>query len=106
MPEKNFDSYTILPFIGMLGAALLGGAASYAKKLQGGAKWKMVDLLIELIIAAFAGLITFLLCQWVGIDQMGTAALTGISGHFSSKAIDLFGSILDSFLKKVNINGK
>jgi hypothetical protein len=75
--------------------ATFGGAVSYLRKLKNGKKWKVTDFLIEIITAAFAGLITFYLCNWLGISSTGTAALTGISGHFSSRAITAFGQVMD-----------
>lgn len=101
MPEKNPENYAFISYVWIFALAMFGGAVSYLRKLKNGRKWKVTDFLVEMITAAFAGLITFFLCNWVGIDNIGTAALTGISGHFSSKAITLFGKILDKFLGKL-----
>jgi hypothetical protein len=39
------------------------------------------------VTSAFAGLITFWLCEWAVVHPLLTAALVGISGHMGSRAI-------------------
>jgi len=101
MFDKNPETIGWVSYLWVFALATFGGFVAYLKKIKNGKKWNWVDFLIEIVTAAFAGLTTFFLCQWVGMDQMGTAALTGISGHFSSKAITLFGNILDKFLGRM-----
>lgn len=101
MPDKSPENIAAVQYFWVFALAMLGGTVSYLKKLKNGKKWKVTDLLIEVITAAFAGVITFYLCMWVGIADIGAAALVGVSGHFSSRAITLFGKILDKVLGKI-----
>lgn len=101
IPEKSPENFELITYLWVLGLATLGGVVQFLKKWKNGRKWKWSDLLIDLVTAAFAGLTTFFICEWIGIPQVGAAALTGISGHFSSKAINLFGKLLERFLNRV-----
>lgn len=102
MPEKSPENLALISYLWVFALAIFGGTVSYLRKLKNGRKWKITDFLIEIVTAAFAGLITFFLCNWMGIDNVGTAALTGISGHFSSRSLTLFGKLLDKFLGKID----
>lgn len=101
MLDKNPESYAFLTYLWVFALAMFGGAVSYLKKLRYGKKWKFTDFAIELTTAAFAGLVTFFLCEWIGIGQTGTAALTGISGHYSGRAIQGFGNIMDKVFESI-----
>lgn len=102
MLDKSPETYTWLTYLWILTLATLGGVVAYLKKLKlGKKKWKVTDLLIEVITSAFVGITTFYLCESFGFSQVFTAALVGISGHFSSRSITLFGKILDKVLGKM-----
>lgn len=101
MPEKSPETYQIITYLWVLGLATFGGMVSYFKKLKQGKKWKITDFLVELTTAAFVGLMMFFLCQSIGLSATGSAALTGIAGHFSSKALTGFSRILDLALAKI-----
>ena len=45
------------------------------------------ELIGEIATSAFAGLITFWLCEAAQFNPLVTAALVGISGHMGSQAI-------------------
>lgn len=57
------------------------------------------ELLGELMTSAFAGMVTFWLCESAGFSQMLTAALIGISGHMGSRAIFQFEKYIEKKLK-------
>jgi hypothetical protein len=105
MPEKQLQSPETIAWISyvwVMGLAAFGGVVSYLKKLQRGKKWKTIDFLIELVISAFAGLITFFICQSMHLSPTTTAAFAGISGHFSGSALKLYGNM---FTKTVGKDG-
>ncbi len=76
----------------LLGVALLGGLVSWYSKVRSGAvhAWNLMHLIGELATSAFAGLIAFWLCAWLGTPPLITAALVGISGHMGTRAIATF----------------
>lgn len=72
------------------------------RKVKSGltARFSITELIGELFISGFVGLITFYLCESAKIDQMISAALVGIAGHMGSRAIFLIEKYLQSkFLK-------
>lgn len=100
-PPQSPESFTIISYIWILFMATLGGFVSYLKKLKRGSKWSYTALFIELATAAFVGIVTFMLCQSAGMSQLFTAALVGISGHFSSDSLILFRKLLDKVVGKL-----
>ena len=50
-------------------------------------KYSLVEFIGEVSTSAFAGVITFWLCEAGGINPLITAALVGVSGHMGSRAI-------------------
>lgn len=52
--------------------------------------FNIAELLGELTTSAFAGMLTFWLCESTGISPLMTAAFVGISGHMGSRAVFCF----------------
>lgn len=62
----------------------------YRKVKLGKSKpFNIMELVGELATSAFAGVLTFLLCEYANIAPLMTAALVGISGHMGSRTIAL-----------------
>lgn len=101
IPEKSPEDFTMITYLWVFGLATLGGFVSFIKKVVQGGQWKFGEFIAEVATSAFAGVVTFYLCQWADISQVGTAALVGIAGHSSSKAIAAFDDILTSILGKI-----
>jgi len=89
MPEKDPTSYGMLTYAWVFALACLGGATSFFAKVRAGtARWfNITELLGELFTSAFAGIITFYLCESAQFHGLLTAALVGIAGHMGSRAI-------------------
>jgi hypothetical protein len=75
----------------MTAISLLGGFASFYQKMKNGhvRVWNLTELIGELTISAFVGIVFFNLCQHYGIDLNMTVAIVGISSHMGTKAIML-----------------
>lgn len=97
-PPQAFMMHEWLTYLWVLVLATLGGTVSFIRKVkQGHARaWNFTEFIGEIFVAAFAGLITFFLCDWSGVDPRLTAALIGISGHMGSRAIFHFENYLTS----------
>lgn len=68
--------------------AVWGGTANYISRVRKeGMKFSTVELIGEWSISGFAGVITALLCMEMGMSQLLTFALVGISGHAGGRAI-------------------
>lgn len=98
MIERDPTSYPFITYAWVFGLAILGGVVNFMRKLQEGhvRAFNIVELVGEIVTAAFAGVITFWLCESTGISPLVTAALVGISGHMGSRALFLFEDFLKS----------
>lgn len=92
MPEKDPTSYSLLTYLWVFGLSSLGGVVSFLNKLKKGhaRAFNIAEFMGEIATSAFAGVITFWLCENSGISPLVTAALVGVSGHMGSRAILLF----------------
>lgn len=86
----------LLTYGWVFGLAMLGGAASFVRRVRRGeAKYSnIIELIGELVVSAFAGLVTFFLCRSAAFDEMLTAAFIAISGHMGARIIFIFEAYL------------
>lgn len=101
-PENDPTTFPILTYAWVLGLSIMGGFAAFMRKLKDGSArvFNFVEFIGEVVTSAFAGLITFYLCEASHLDRMLSAALVGIAGHMGSRAIYLLEKFLsDKFPK-------
>ena len=99
-PDPN-TSAIVMPILTYLWVALIamfGGLVSFIRKLNKRTvpmplRRLFLTLAGELVISAFAGLITYWLCQYWGLHQAMTAVFVATSGHLGGKSIDAIGHI-------------
>ncbi|MEY2634047.1 MAG: putative rane protein [Pseudomonadota bacterium] len=103
MPHKDPATYTVVTYLWVSVLSAWGGVASYVRKLRRGlvARFSFVELLGELLISGFSGLMTFFLCESGAIDPLLTAFFVGISGHMASRIVFIFESRFDGLVKRV-----
>lgn len=89
MPEKDPLSYLTITYAWVIILATWGGVAGYIRRLKCGQLFSLTELVGELCISGFAGVLTFFLCESAHIQPVLSAALVGISGHMGSRAIFL-----------------
>lgn len=89
MNDKDPSTYGLITYLWVIGLSAWGGAVSFIRKVQNGEAraLNIAELIGEIFTSAFAGVITFWLCEAAQINQLVTAALVGISGHMGSRAI-------------------
>lgn len=89
VPEKDPTTYSLITYAWVLLLASWGGVVGYIRKVNSGAvaRYSVTEFVGEVVTSAFAGMITFWLCEASGISQLMTAALVGVSGHMGSRAI-------------------
>jgi len=89
MPEKDPTSYSLITYGWVFMLAIAGGVVNFMRKLQQGHArvFNLVEFIGEVVTSAFAGVITFWLCEHAQISGLITAALVGISGHMGSRAL-------------------
>ena len=82
-------AYSLREYAVILGIALLGGFASwYSRVRRGEAELLNFSALVgELAVSAFAGLITFWICESFELSPLITAAAAGMAGHAGGTGI-------------------
>jgi hypothetical protein len=92
MIDRDPSSYPFLTYAWVLGLSSLGGFVSFMNKLKKGQAraFNIAEFLGEIATSAFAGIITFWLCESANFDKLLSACLIAISGHMGSRAIMLF----------------
>ena len=83
--------------------SIWGGVVSYVRKVQKGEvhKWSITELIGELVTSAFAGVLTFFICEWANLPPLLTAAFVGISGHMGSRGLFMLEKYLKSKFGKI-----
>jgi len=91
-PPKDPTAYGLITYLWVIGLAAWGGLVGFYRKVKSGEArfFNLTELIGELVTSAFAGVITFWLCEAAGFQPLITAALVGISGHMGSRAIYQF----------------
>lgn len=98
MPEKSPENFTWLTYAWVFGLSALGGAVSFIQKVKNGhaRAWNFAEFAGEISTSAFAGVMTFYLCEWSGFAPLASAAFVGIAGHMGSKAMAHLESFFES----------
>lgn len=89
MPEKDPTTYSLLTYFWVMLLSAWGGVVSWLRKRRSGQArpFNFTEFIGELVTSAFAGVITFWLCEYSQIPQLMSAVLIAISGHMGSRAI-------------------
>lgn len=89
MIDKDPTSYSLVTYLWVFLLAILGGIVNFMRKLQAGHArvFNLIEFIGEIVTSAFAGVITFWLCENAGFPALMTAAFVGVSGHMGSRAI-------------------
>ena len=101
MPEKDPASYSLLTYAWVMLLSSWGGAVSFCRKRRRGLPrpFSWLEMLVEVATSAFAGVLTFWLCEASALNPLVTAALVGISGHMGSRAIFLLEQFAENRLR-------
>jgi hypothetical protein len=97
MPEKDPLSYTLVTYAWVFALALLGGCAGYVRKIRAGhiIRFSLGELVGELVVSAFVGVVTFYLCEYAQIPHVLSAGIIGISSHMGSRAIFMLETVVE-----------
>lgn len=98
---KDPLSYSLGQYGFMLGISVLGGLVSWSARVRAGKAnpWSINELIGEVATSAFAGLLSFYLCEWAGFPPLLTASVVGISGHMGTRGIQMLERIGEERLK-------
>jgi hypothetical protein len=86
---KTVADYSLLTYLWVVAMSIWGGIASYVNKVRRGElqAWSLMELIAEVVVAGFVGMLTFWLCEASSINPLLTAALVGISSHMGTRAL-------------------
>jgi hypothetical protein len=89
MIDKDPTSYSLITYIWVIGLSAWGGIAGYIRrvKTKNLANFSLAELVGEMCISGFVGILTFYFCESAKINQVMAAAFVGISGHMGSRAL-------------------
>lgn len=88
-----------LPFVITIWLACWGGIVNHLVTLRKmSKKFRFRELLVDLIISSFAGLLTYFFCQHAGLGDSMAAVLIAISGHMGTRAIAGFEAVYNRLL--------
>lgn len=87
--EKSPETYSLITYAWVIGLSAAGGAVAFIRKFKAGhvRAFNVIELVGECATSAFAGVMTFYLCEWSNFSALATAAMVGIAGHMGSRAI-------------------
>ena len=88
-PGGGFDLDALLSWALLIGLSLLGGWASFIRKMKEGhvRAWNFTEFIGELTSAGLTGIITANLADSMGLPAPMKYALVGISSHMGSRAL-------------------
>lgn len=89
MHDKDPTAYSWITYAWVIGLSAWGGLVGFYRRVKAGESSfaNLMEIIGELATSAFAGVITFWLCEAAGFAPLITAALVGVSGHMGSRAI-------------------
>lgn len=86
-----------LGYVWFILLAIWGGTVNYINRRKGDKlPFSVVELIGEWAVSGFAGIITVLICQEMGMTATITAAFAGIAGHMGGRSIFLLERYLQS----------
>jgi hypothetical protein len=87
--DKDPAAYSIVTYAWVLFLSIWGGAVSFIRRVKAGDSrpHNLVEFIGEIVTSAFAGVITFYLCEAAGISGLVTAVLVATTGHMGTRAI-------------------
>ena len=99
---KDPLSYPLWTYLWVFLLSAAGGLVSFARKVQvGETRWcNLMELLGEIVTAAFVGVLTFWLCEAASVSPLLTAALVGVTSHMGTRAIFLIEKMAQRSIEK------
>lgn len=96
-----FSKYTwVIIYVSIL--SLAGGVTSYIRKRKAGliTKFNGLEFIGDMLISGFIGVLTYLVCKGVGLNEFLTAASIGVASHMGTRAIVFVEELLPKIIEK------
>lgn len=100
-PGKTITGYALLTYAWVLALSTWGGLVNYLSKIRAGriARFNVTELIGDMFISGFTGILTFWLCEASGFNELTTAVFVGISGHMGARMIGKLEKVLSRKLE-------
>ncbi len=97
---RDPTSYSWITYAWVIVWSVLGGLVSWYSKIKAGVSrpFNLVELVGEIFTSAFAGITTFYVCEWGGVDPLLSAVFIGIAGHMGTRFVFFMERILERHL--------
>jgi len=81
--------YSWLTYLWVLLLSAWGGVASFINKVRSGTvrPFNVAELIGEITISGFVGVLTFWLCESAGFNELLTAVCIGVSSHMGTRGL-------------------
>lgn len=90
------ETIPFLTYLWVLLFAAWGGLVSYRARIIANSPhtWSVFELIGEMTVSGFAGVLVFFACEASGISPLWTAVFVGIAGHMGGRSVDLLQTYL------------
>lgn len=91
----------MLPYISTILLSTWGGVVHHIQRIRAtkiSFNWR--ELLFDIAVSSFAGILTYFFCQSAGIEGPKAALLIAISGHMGTRAISSFQTLHERIFAK------
>ena len=85
-------------FFGIISIAVMGGFVDYIRHKRGGA-FQPLELVLSLIVAAFAGMEAHFIASWLELGVQLQFAIAGIAGYGGGVILDIGLAVLKKVIK-------
>lgn len=104
MPFQDPNNFNLLTYVWMIIIAFWGGLVNYLSRVKRGSvsHFSFVELVSELVVSGFSGVITYWLCQATSLDPLYTAACVGIAGHAGGRMIFFIEQLMMKRLERLS----
>ena len=92
MPHKDPTNYSWITYFWVILLSIWGGIAHNIQKLRKGviARFSLSELVGDIVISGFVGVLTFWLCEAAQIDRLWTAFIIGVTSHMGTRGLMAF----------------
>ena len=105
MPQNDPQNYPYITFLWVIVLSVWGGLVHNIRKIKNGElkRFSLAELIGDITVSGFVGLITYHLCQYASLNDALSAALIGISAHMGARALLPIEKALGSWFEKLKV---
>ena len=89
MPHKDPTSYPIITYVWVLALSVWGGVTHNIRKIKTGQiqRFSISEMVGDIAISGFLGVMTFYLCEYAKFDTLLTAFMVGTTAHMGTRGM-------------------